>query len=202
MVVDLEYGLSSGLISPHLLTVRAHGGATRLRTTGKRPGVRQPELCTPLVRASTPHGVSGRIEAGSHLGSTLKPGGAVLTLGVFRRSRSVACIRADASPSEVLAKSSWHPRNRRVKPNCHTVATTHHTIVTIHRPDEREPSARPSRRDWVQPQATPLWAVAIGVVLAGFYRPASAGPLAPAREMRSSTTSASASVIPRPAAVA
>ena len=41
--------------------------------------------------------------SGSHLGSTLKPGGAVLTLGVFRRSRSVACIRADASPSEVLA---------------------------------------------------------------------------------------------------
>ena len=39
--------------------------------------------------------------AGSHLGSTLNPGGAVLTLGVFRRSRSVAYIRADASPSEV-----------------------------------------------------------------------------------------------------
>jgi hypothetical protein len=45
------------------------------------------------------HGVSG--DSGSHLGSTLNPGGAVLTLGVFRRSRSVAFIRADASPSEV-----------------------------------------------------------------------------------------------------
>jgi hypothetical protein len=45
-----------------------------------------------------------KCKAGSHLGSTLKPGRAVLTLGVFRRSRSVACIRADASPSEVLAK--------------------------------------------------------------------------------------------------
>jgi hypothetical protein len=43
--------------------------------------------------------------SGSHLGSTLKPGGAVLTLGVFRRSRSVACIHADASPSEVLASA-------------------------------------------------------------------------------------------------
>jgi hypothetical protein len=42
--------------------------------------------------------------AESHLGSTLKPGGAVLTGGVFRRSRSVACIRADASPSE---KRNW-----------------------------------------------------------------------------------------------
>ena len=40
-------------------------------------------------------------QAGSHLGSTLNPGGAVLTLGVFRRSRSVAYIRADASPIEV-----------------------------------------------------------------------------------------------------
>ena len=54
---------------------------------------------TPLDRALALHGVSG--DSGSHLGSTLKPGGAVLTLGVFRRSRSVACIRADASPSEV-----------------------------------------------------------------------------------------------------
>ena len=54
---------------------------------------------TPLVRALALHGVSG--DSGSHLGSTLKPGGAVLTLGVFRRSRSVAYIRTDASPSEV-----------------------------------------------------------------------------------------------------
>ncbi|BBX24231.1 hypothetical protein MTER_36420 [Mycolicibacter terrae] len=45
---------------------------------------------------------------GSHLGSTLKPGGAVLTRGVFRRSGSVACIRADASPNEVLACSIVH----------------------------------------------------------------------------------------------
>jgi hypothetical protein len=54
---------------------------------------------TPLAGALALHGVSG--DSGSHLGSTLKPGGAVLTLGVFRRSRSVAYIRADASPSEV-----------------------------------------------------------------------------------------------------
>lgn len=60
---------------------------------------------TPLVRASAPHGVSGFVRTGSHLGSTLNPGGAVLTLGVFRRSRSVAYIRADASPNEVLAKT-------------------------------------------------------------------------------------------------
>jgi hypothetical protein len=68
--------------------------------------------CTPLVRALALHGVSG--ESGSHLGSTLKPGGAVLTLGVFRRSRSVACIRADASPSEVLASVIVPPNSTGV----------------------------------------------------------------------------------------
>jgi len=47
---------------------------------------------------------------GSHLGSTLNPGRAVLTLGVFRRSRSVAYIRTDASPSEVLAEAIVPPR--------------------------------------------------------------------------------------------
>jgi hypothetical protein len=61
----------------------------------------KPRRRTPLVRASAPHGVSDRNRTGSHLGSTLKPGRAVLTLGVFRRSRSVACIHVDASPSEV-----------------------------------------------------------------------------------------------------
>jgi hypothetical protein len=59
---------------------------------------------TPLVRALAPHGVSDE-RIGSHLGSTLKPGRAVLTLGVSRRSRSVAYIHADASPSEVHTKA-------------------------------------------------------------------------------------------------
>src|ERR1700740_2032106 len=36
----------------------------------------------------------------------LGPGRAVLTRGVSRRSGSVACIRADASPTEVLAHPS------------------------------------------------------------------------------------------------
>jgi hypothetical protein len=69
--------------------------------------------CTPLVRALALHGVSGN--SGSHLGSTLNPGGAVLTLGVSRRSRSVAYIRADASPSEVLAPAIVPPRTAVVK---------------------------------------------------------------------------------------
>src|SRR6202167_987474 len=67
---------------------------------------------TSLAGALALHGVSG--DSGSHLGSTLKPGGAVLTLGVFRRSRSVACIRADASPSEVLARAIVPPNSEGV----------------------------------------------------------------------------------------
>jgi hypothetical protein len=112
MVIGLGYGLSLGLISPHLLTAKAHRGAYTLHTgccgSGTQTGYR-----TPLDRALAPHGVSGC--AGSHLGSTLKPGRAVLTLGVFRRSRSVAYIHADASPSEVLASAIVPPWARLVK---------------------------------------------------------------------------------------
>jgi hypothetical protein len=73
---------------------------------------------TPLVRALALQGVSG--DSGSHLGSTLNPGGAVLTLGVFRRSRSVAYIPADASPSEVLASAIVPPRATVVNPTRET----------------------------------------------------------------------------------
>src|ERR1700761_902240 len=45
----------------------------------------------------------------------LGPGRAVLTRGVSRRSGSVACIRADASPTEVLANSCLHRGPVRVK---------------------------------------------------------------------------------------
>jgi hypothetical protein len=55
----------------------------------------------PLVRALALHGVP-RTVAGSHLESPLRPGRPVLTRGVSRRSGSVACVRADASPNEVL----------------------------------------------------------------------------------------------------
>ncbi len=47
-------------------------------------------------------------QTGSHLGSTLKPGRAVLTRGVFRRSGSVAYIRVDASPNEVHTRPIIH----------------------------------------------------------------------------------------------
>src|SRR6202041_3774967 len=87
----------------------------RTRTPrSKRGGLPERERSegTPLAGALALHGVSG--DSGSHLGSTLKPGGAVLTLGVSRRSRSVACIRADASPSEVLARAIVPPNSEGV----------------------------------------------------------------------------------------
>ena len=103
MIVDLEYGLSSELISlspPHGQGMRgcqhsAHGMRAR-RTSQDRHPSRQSFDTTRRIRSKT----------GSHLGSTLNPGGAVLTLGVFRRSRSVAYIRVDASPSEVHTNES------------------------------------------------------------------------------------------------
>ena len=105
-VTDLGYGLSLGLTSPHLLAARAHGGADTVHA-GRGESGRSAGHRTPLDRALALHGVSRK--TGSHLGSTLKPGRAVLTLGVFRHLRSVACIRADASPSEVLASAMVPP---------------------------------------------------------------------------------------------
>jgi hypothetical protein len=115
-VAELGCGLSLGLTSPHLLAARAHGGADTVHAGGSESG-RGAGRCTPLDRALALHGVSGpeqKCKAGSHLGSTLKPGGAVLTLGVFRHLRSVAYIRADASPSEVLAPAIVPPASMGV----------------------------------------------------------------------------------------
>ena len=72
---------------------------------------------------------------GSHLGSTLKPGGAVLTRGVFRRSGSVACIRVDASPNEVHTRQIMHERydrvnvKSRVYPNLYALITCTHWLL-------------------------------------------------------------------------
>jgi hypothetical protein len=74
------------------------------------------------VRALARHGVSERIRAGSHFGPTLKPKRAVLTLGVFRRSRAVAHLDADASLNQVHAltivptKSPTPSQNRPAAP--------------------------------------------------------------------------------------
>ena len=75
----------------------------------------EPVKHTPLVGASAMHVVSESF-SGSHLGSTLQPGRAVLTRGVSRRSGSVAYIRADASPSEMLARTWWQHKPGPVKP--------------------------------------------------------------------------------------
>ncbi len=110
---DVRYrlGLSPELIRPSPPLGRGHTWMCRFHRMLGRQLRRVSEDRTPLVRASALHGVSGPATTprdGSHLGSTLKPGGAVLTRGVFRRSGSVACVRADASPNEVLAWSIVH----------------------------------------------------------------------------------------------
>jgi len=117
MINDLGYGPSLRLISPHLPTARAHEGASTSHN-GMRRSAKSADRSTPLVRALALHGVSSG--AGSHLGSTLMPGRAVLTRGVSRRSGSVAYIRADASPSEVLARISWHCKPGLVKLSVHS----------------------------------------------------------------------------------
>jgi hypothetical protein len=98
---------------PHLLAARAHGGAAYCtQGTGPRPEM-DGRGRTPLVRVSALHGVSRPHRGdGSHLGSSLNPRGAVLTGGVSRRSGSVACVRADASPSEVLATAMMNSTAR------------------------------------------------------------------------------------------
>jgi hypothetical protein len=95
----------------------ARGRRVSQHTPGRTCG-RNDRTSTPLVRASALLGVSSTetFGRGSHLGSTLNPGRAVLTGGVFRRSGSVACIRADASPSEVLAPAMLDTRPGAVKP--------------------------------------------------------------------------------------
>jgi hypothetical protein len=95
---------------------RASGRSTQGGTVAAETGWTD----TPLVRASALHGVSGT-SSESHLGSTLMPGRAVLTGGVFRCSGSVAFVRADASPNEVLAKKCCTPargRSTRMFDNC------------------------------------------------------------------------------------
>jgi len=112
---DFEYGcgLSLGLISP---ITSSRPGHTRVSPSARTwRGVEPAGWRTnlhPLVGASALHGVSG-FSSGSHLGSTLSPGRAVLTRGISRRSGSVAYIRADASPTEVLASPSWHQKRCR-----------------------------------------------------------------------------------------
>jgi len=58
MVIGLGYGLSLELISPHLLTARAHRGASTLHA-GQSGPPDSAGRCTPLVRALALHGVSG-----------------------------------------------------------------------------------------------------------------------------------------------
>jgi len=114
MLINLEQGLSPGLMSlspPHGLGTRGchvstHGMWARQQGQAQHPSRQS---------FGTTRRIWPECRAGSHLGSTLNPGGAVLTLGVFRRSGSVACVRVDASPNEVLTQQIVRRERRRVK---------------------------------------------------------------------------------------
>jgi hypothetical protein len=96
---------SSGPIS-HLLTA----GHTRASPTQHHPQrwdararSRRDGLRHPLVRALALHGVPPPSRAGSHLESPLRPGRPVLTARTsLDAGGSVAYVRTDASPNEVL----------------------------------------------------------------------------------------------------
>jgi hypothetical protein len=118
-ISNIDTDCRSNSSRPHLLAAKAHRGANTYTRDEAGSGI-SADRRTPLVRALALHGVSEKL--GSHLGSTLNPGGAVLTLGVFRRSRSVAYIPADASPSEVLASVIVPPRVALVNPTRRTRA--------------------------------------------------------------------------------
>src|ERR1700761_1949723 len=90
--------------------ISAAGTPVRKRHNARRKSAGPP----PLVGASALHGVSGTSPEATWA-QPLGPGRAVLTRGVSRRSGSVACIRADASPTEVLANSCLHRGHVRVK---------------------------------------------------------------------------------------
>jgi hypothetical protein len=99
-ITDTDYRRDSS--RPHLLRAGTHAGVSHIARTA---GVCRPTTtggATP-PRQSFSTARRTRRKVGSHLGSTLRPGRAVLTGGVSRRSGSVAYVRADASPSEVLA---------------------------------------------------------------------------------------------------
>src|ERR1700761_5957323 len=112
---DFEYGcgLSLGLTSPITSSrpghTRVSPRCTHIRGFWSPPAGRR--TCPPSSELR--HCTAYPDSSGSHLGSTLSPGRAVLTRGVSRRSGSVAYIRADASPTEVLASPSWHRKRCR-----------------------------------------------------------------------------------------
>ena len=105
----LGYGLSPKVIvDPHLLTAGTRAGAwsqhTRTDCRSRKRLGRHPSRQSFGTARRIPH-----VGAGSHLGSSLSPRRAVLTGGVSRRSGSVACVRTDASPNEVLARKCCTP---------------------------------------------------------------------------------------------
>jgi hypothetical protein len=124
----------------------------------------------PLVRALALHAVIQPVRAGSHLGSPLTPGRSVLTRGVSRRGGSVACMRADASPNEVLP---------------HQSTPTDPNFQVIAQPIRCEPRRGPARRPSASSTSRPTGAETIGSSYSGLNRvELSPEPRAPSPEPR------------------
>ena len=117
----------------HLALTSSRPGHTRVSPLSRNAPGRPtgPAGCAPPRQSFGTTRRTRRI-AGSHLGSTLTPGRAVLTVGVFRRCGSVACVRAEASPSEVLAAPIVHARRGRVNSLPVGGVSVHAGDVTAH----------------------------------------------------------------------
>ena len=101
---------------PHLLTAGTHAGVTTFTYTEE---AQRPDGNRRTHPSRRSFGTARRIGAyrpEATWAQPLGPGRAVLTRGVSRRSGSVACIRADASPTEVLALTMLALRTLIVKP--------------------------------------------------------------------------------------
>ena len=97
---DRDYRSDSS--RPHLLTAGTHRGVTMFTCTEE---ARRPDEIRRTHPSRRSFGTARRIwkTPEATWAQPLGPGRAVLTGGVSRRSGSVACVHADASPTEVLA---------------------------------------------------------------------------------------------------
>jgi hypothetical protein len=103
--IDPDYHWNSCV--PHL--PHGHDAQSPARSRRAQRSTKIPTTVGSRHPSRQSFGTTRRVRrTGSHLGSTLNPGGAVLTRGVFRRSGSVACVRVAASPNEVLTRPMMH----------------------------------------------------------------------------------------------
>ena len=112
---DLGWGLSPGLrllISPSPPHSRDTQGCHHVHLYGRGTTARRKTSDAPLSSELWHCTAYLDFRPEATWAQPLGPGRAVLTRGVSRRSGSVACVRADASPTEVLAAPACTPTRR------------------------------------------------------------------------------------------